>query len=97
MYRGNLYAKLASTGLIQGWNISFAAENSERVSGILSAVDGDPAINGAYLGGYKPSARIDEFEGVILLYQTRGDDITLYTGNAYTGEWTKTTVPIPDD
>ena len=93
-FHANLYGKSLDSGQVQGWNITFDAENSTTSSTLLSNVFGDPAIPGSHLFAWTipPVGVPDE---LLVFYQIDGDDITVYSGNPTTGEWTPTTIPIP--
>lgn len=95
-FRGDLYAKMADTGDIRGWNVSFAAENSSIVPSVLSTPDGIPGTPGTSLEVYTnpPTGPV---ENIAVFYSTDDDDITQYYGTMATGQWNKTMLPIPDD
>lgn len=93
-YTNYLYAQQADE-MIHGWNVTFAAENTSFVQGDDFIVEGDPGVPGTHLsvtslpnesGGYN----------IQTYYQTKGDDITFYTRDLLGGEWSGSTVPIPD-
>ena len=94
-FHGNLYARMAETGVVQGWNISFAAENTSIEPSFLSTVSGPSSIPGTHLDvwSYPSGGRADE---VIVLYQTQGDDITFSSGSVSSGQWNRTTARIPE-
>ena len=93
-FRANLYGKSLQSGLVQGWNITFDAENSTTSSTTFSSVSGDISVPGSHLCAWTipPTGPPDE---VLMFYQIDGDDITVYSGNPTNGEWTPTTIPIP--
>lgn len=95
-FHSNLYGKSLDSGQVQGWNITFSAENTTTGSTTLSNVFGDPAIVGSHLWTWTvpPTGEPNE---VLVFYQTHGDDITVYSGNPSSGAWTPTTIPIPSD
>ena len=94
-YHSSLYARMAGVGTIYGWNISFAAENTSMVPSIISQLDGETSVSSTHLftGSIPPTGEAEE---IYVFYQTHGDDITMYTGSMLSGEWSKTTLPIPD-
>ena len=95
-FRANLYARMIEDDTMRGWNISFAAENSTIVPSNVSTVEGDPSVSTTHLMAWAdPPAQ--DIENALLFYQTRGDDITMYTGSLSSGKWSSTVLPIPDE
>lgn len=94
-YAANLYARSLDSGRVEGWNISFAAENTTANVSPLAEVPGSMA----------PRSDVTEFsvvplayrgeQDVFVLYSSEGDDITLAIGSSGSGEWTEEKVPIP--
>ena len=95
-FHGNLYGKPADSDQIHGWNITFDAENSVLGSTLLSAVEGDTPLANTQLYSFTTPATGVARQGLIF-YQTEGDDISLFTGDVTTGNWTSVQIPIPDD
>ena len=94
-FHGDLYGKVLGSGRIQGWNVTFDAENTGITSSTLSTVDGDLPTGDSRLFAITvpPTGPPEE---VFVFYQTQGDDITMYSGNVTSGKWTTTVLPIPD-
>lgn len=99
-WHGGLYAKTAGRDIIQGWNLTLAAENSSSTVGsALSTVGGDiPAPHTRLdLWSYPSGASVEGTEEIMVLYQARGNDITLATGSVAMGTWSNSALPIPDE
>ncbi len=95
-YRSNVWGRLPDTG-VHGWNISFAAENSTLSETQLNEVDGKLPMLGSDFAVWSITPASNSPEVLAVLYQTEGDDITMYTGVPSTGIWNETRLPIPDD
>lgn len=88
------YWQDGATNMIQGYNISFAAENTSFV-GDMFTVDDTPGIPGTHLS---VSALPDAGGGntLTVFFQTEGSDITEFTRDWIAGQWTFTDIPIED-
>ena len=84
---------MADTHMINGYNISWAAENTTIVQADTFAVSGAPGVPGTHLS---VSAIPDSSGGdqLLVFYQTEGNDITEYTRDLIAGQWTGLQVPI---
>jgi hypothetical protein len=93
-YTNYFYAQMAGTNMIQGYNVSWAAENTSLV-GLPFTVQGDPGIPGTHMG---VSALPTQSGGnqIVVFYQTNGSDITEYIRDLEGGQWTSVDIPIPD-
>jgi hypothetical protein len=92
-----LYAKLA-TGEIHGWNMTLEDENSSfSENNLLGTIDGPPSTDYSQLAVTAIPAFGEPRESIVVFYQTKGDDITMFTGDKATGKWNVTKVPIPND
>ncbi|KAK5127916.1 hypothetical protein LTR85_005033 [Meristemomyces frigidus] len=95
-YTNYFYAQMADTNMINGFNISWAAENTTIMTadGDTFTVDGEPGIPGTHLS---VSALPQQSGGdiIVAFYQTTGSDITEYTRDLVAGQWTSSAIAIP--
>lgn len=98
-YDGNLFARTSNNGPVLGWNITFDAENTAISGSSLSQVSGDSSTADSSLASWSidPRASTDGESEVLVFYQTEGDNITVFSGDVASGEWTEGRVPVPDD
>lgn len=89
-----LYWQDAATDMIQGVNISFAAENTSFVGETFTVGD-TPGISGTH---FSVSALPDAGGGSTLtvFFQAEGSDVTEFTRDWIQGQWTSLDVPIED-
>ena len=89
---------MAETGVVKGWNISFAAQDSKLVPSVLPTVEGTPGVSGTHLGiwSFPSGAPPSGADVIMLFYQTQGNDITMFSGSVSSGQWHVSTAPIPD-
>lgn len=82
-----------------GWNITFDAENTSISGTSLTAVSGDSGIVDSSLASWSipPDVSVDGQYEMLVFYQTEGDDITVFSGDVDSGDWTSTRLPIPDE
>ena len=84
-YTNYFYAQSGDDQSIQGYNITWAAENTEIVHDSDFTIGGDPGISGTHL-----SVKLLENAGggnsILVFYQTEGDDITEYTRDLVAGQ-----------
>ncbi|KAL8728501.1 MAG: hypothetical protein Q9181_005320 [Wetmoreana brouardii] len=80
---------------IGGFNISWAAENTNIIPNQDFIISGDKGLPGTHLS---VTALPDTSGGNSLLafYQTNGTDITEFVRDLDAGQWTSSTVPIPN-
>jgi hypothetical protein len=93
-YTNFFYAQMADSGMINGYNISWAAENTTIVGQDNFTVQGEPGIPGTHLS---VSALPNQSGGnnLVVFYQTNGSDISEYTRDLVAGQWTSVDIPIP--
>jgi hypothetical protein len=84
-------------GYIQGYNISFEAENTDILSNVTLG-DGHGPVKGMLGTRIAITSLKNEKEGTTLyaFYQVFGDDITLLTRDT-SGKWNSSKLQIPDD
>lgn len=93
-YTNYFYAQMADTDMIMGYNISWGAENTTFVTGDSFTVEGEPGLSGTHLS----VSAIPNFSGgndLVVFYQTNGSDISEYTRDLVAGQWTSSSIPIP--
>ncbi|PZD40640.1 hypothetical protein A1F97_04973 [Pyrenophora tritici-repentis] len=103
-YTTYFYAQMADR-TIRGYNVTFAAENTESIGDESSFAITDPAGPVQALGGtHLTVTAFAEKEGgrtlwdsLYVFFQSEGDDITAFTRGLNGGEWTRGTLGIPDD
>jgi hypothetical protein len=80
---------------INGYNISWAAENTTIVSNSQFVVDDAPGISGTHLS---VTALPNQGGGnsILVFYQTEGSDITEYIRDWLGGQWSTVDIPIPN-
>ena len=92
------YTQMAD-GTIVGHDVKWEAENTTGVDANLftvgSARGAVPGLNGTHLS---VTAVEDQSGGTSLyvFYQTRGDDLSVFTRDLRGGQWTQGELPIPD-
>ncbi|KAF2015806.1 hypothetical protein BU24DRAFT_492003 [Aaosphaeria arxii CBS 175.79] len=87
-------------GDIMGHDIDFKSEKTKLVDKGLFTVGGArgpiPGLNGTHMS----VTAVADFSGgtsLYVFYQTRGDDISVFTRDIKGGQWTQGELPIPDD
>lgn len=80
---------------ISGFNVTWAAENTSIDASETFVVNGDKGLPGTHLS---VTALPNKSGGNSLLtfYQTNGSDITEFVRDLDAGQWTSSSVPIPD-
>lgn len=86
---------------ISGFNVSFAAENTSLPAGPISAGQNKFVINGAkgLPGTHLTVTAVPDSSGgnsLLAFYQTNGSDITEFVRDLDAGQWTSSSVPIPN-
>ena len=94
-YTSYFYAQMADTNQINGYNISWDAENTSFVDKDMFTVGGDPGLPGTHLS---VTALPNQSGGddINVFYQTVGDDVTEYTRDLKVGQWAGVDIDIPD-
>jgi hypothetical protein len=102
-YTTYFYAQMADKS-IKGYNVTYQAENTTFLEDQTFSVT-DPGGSVEALGGshltvtsytlYKGEEVV--WDSLYVFFQTEGDDITAFTRGLNGGEWTKGSLPIPDD
>jgi hypothetical protein len=93
------YAQMPD-GTIMGHNIDWDAENTTAIEENMFSVGGSrgpvPGVKGTHMS---VTAVEDQSGGTSLyvFYQTRGDDLSVFTRDIKGGQWTQGELPIPDD
>lgn len=93
------YAQMAD-GTIMGHNIEWDAENTTSVEENMFTVGG---VRGPVLGvkgTHMSVAAVKDQSGgtsLYVFYQTRGDDLSVFTRDIKGGQWTQGELPIPDE
>ena len=79
-----------------GYNISWAAENTTLPAGQHFTVDGNrPGLPGTHLSvTAEPSS--SGGNNLYVFYQTGGNDVTEFTRDIVSGQWTELQLPIPN-
>ena len=81
---------------ISGFNISWAAENTTIVRDDDFVISGNKGLPGTHLSVTAlPNA--SGGDSLLAFYQTNGSDITEFVRDFEEGQWTSSSVPIPDD
>ncbi|KAK6388254.1 hypothetical protein LTR65_008096 [Meristemomyces frigidus] len=93
-YTNYFYAQMSGTNMINGYNVSWAAENTTILTGDTFIVDADPGIPGTHLS---VSALPDSSGGdnIVVFYQTTGSDVNIFTRDLQAGQWTGASLEIP--
>lgn len=82
---------------ISGFNVTFAAENTTIPTDPVDkfTINGAKGLSGTHLS---VTALPDSSGGysLLALYQTNGTDITEFVRDLEQGQWTSSSVPIPD-
>ncbi|TKA81928.1 hypothetical protein B0A55_01921 [Friedmanniomyces simplex] len=93
-YTNYFYAQMADNDMINGYNISWAAENTSIVDADSFTVQGEPGLSGTHLS----VSAIPNTSGgndLLVYYQTTGSDISEYTRDLVAGQWSSVDIPIP--
>lgn len=93
-YTNYLYAQMADL-TISGYNVSWAAENTSIVTSDSFTINGAKGLPGTHLS---VTALPDESGGNSLLafYQIEGNDVTEFVRDFDKGQWTSSSIAIPD-
>jgi hypothetical protein len=93
-YTNYFYAQMANNE-INGYNISWDAENTSFIDKDMFTVGGDPGLSGTHLS---VTALPNQSGGddINVFYQTVGDDVTEYTRDLKVGQWSGVNIRIPD-
>lgn len=95
-YTNYFYAQMADTDKINGYNISWDAENTSFVDKDMFTVGGDAGLPGTHLS---VTALPNQSGGddINVFYQTTGNDVREYTRDLKVGQWAEVNIPIPDE
>lgn len=93
-YTNYFYAQMADTNKINGYNISWDAENTSFVDQDMFTVGGAAGLPGTHLS---VTALPNQSGGddINVFYQTVGDDVTEYTRDLEVGQWSEVNIDIP--
>ncbi|KAK5743144.1 hypothetical protein LTR17_002905 [Elasticomyces elasticus] len=93
-YTNFFYAQMADDNMVNGYNISWAAENTSIVVADSFTVQGEPGISGTHLS---VSALPNSSGGsdLVVFMQTNGSDVSVFTRDLVAGQWTGSSLPIP--
>lgn len=95
-YTNYFYAQMADGNAINGYNISWAAENTSFVDEDMFIVNnGEAGLPGTHLS---VTALPNQSGGddINVFYQTVGNDVTEYTRDLEGGQWSEVNIAIPD-
>jgi len=93
-YTNIFYAQDGATDNVVGYNITWNAENT-TISGAPFTVDGKPGLPGTHLSvTAEPSS--SGGNNLYVFYQTGGSDITEFTRDIVSGQWTDYVLPVPN-
>jgi len=81
--------------MMNGYNISWAAENTSFVPNDHFTVAGEPALPGSHLS-VSAIPNLSGGDSLLVFYQTNGSDITEYTRDLTGGQWAQVNIEIPD-
>lgn len=98
-YTALLYAQMDDLAL-KGFNVSFAAENTTSFPASTTTVGNKEGPFRGIPGTRFSATSLPNKAGgydLIMLYQTRGDDISIFTRDFNGQYWTKAELPIPYD
>ena len=90
----NYFYMQMDDNLINGYNISWAAEDTKIVSGSEFTVEGDAGISGTHLS-VTALPNSGGGNNILVFYQVDGDDVTEYTRDIVAGQWTSSEVIAP--
>ena len=93
-YNEYFYTQLAEDNQIHGYNIAWGAEHTNIIANSEFLVDGEAGIPGTHLSVSSIHNK-GGGDNVIVFYQTEGSDITEYTRDLITGQWSEVAIPIP--
>lgn len=85
---------MADNNFINGYNISWAAENTTILQSYNFTVDGAPGLSGTHMSVTAIPSQ-GGGDNIYVFYQVEGDDITEYTRDIVGGQWTSLRLPIP--
>ena len=94
-YTNYFYAQMQSNLMFNGYNISWAAENTTIVQCDTFTVQGEPGLPGTHLS----VSAIPVLSGgsdLVVFYQTNGTDISEYTRDLVAGQWSSVNIDIPN-
>ena len=93
-YTNYFYAQMANNGMLQGQNITWAAENTSIVASDTFTVQGEPGLSGTHLS-VSAIPNTSGGNNLVVFYQTNGSDISEYTRDLVAGQWSSVDIPIP--
>lgn len=83
-----------------GHNVTWAAENTTSSVDSMFSVGGSQGPIKGLKGTHMSVTAVDNYSGgrsLYVFYQTRGDDLSVFTRDQKGGQWTQGELPIPDD
>lgn len=86
---------MADGNHLNGYNITWDAENTSFVEDDMFIVDGDPPLPGSH---FSVTALPNQSGGDSLnvFYQVKGDDVTEYTRDLEGGQWSEVSIDVMD-
>lgn len=97
-YTEYLYAQMMD-GTIMGHNIKWESENTTSVTENMFTVGGARGPVVGVKGTHMSVTAVGDQSGgtsLYVFYQTRGDDLSVFTRDIKGGQWTQGELPIPD-
>ena len=91
-YTNYFYAQKADGLCINGYNITWAAENTTINEPFT--VEGDPGLPGTHTS-VTALPNTSGGNDILVFYQTDGGDITEYTRDLVAGQWSSVSIAIP--
>jgi hypothetical protein len=86
-------------GSIMGHDINWDAENTTSVKANEFTVGSSKGIVPGLKGTHMSVTAVEDQSGgtsLYVFYQTRGDDLSVFTRDIKGGQWTQGELPIPD-
>ncbi|KAF2683222.1 hypothetical protein K458DRAFT_340129 [Lentithecium fluviatile CBS 122367] len=93
-----LYAQMRD-GTIMGHDIDWEAEKTRRIEANMFTVGGSQGAVPGLKGTHMSVTAVEDQSGgtsLYVFYQTRGDDLSVFTRDIKGGQWTQGELPIPD-
>lgn len=93
-YTNYLYAQMADLS-VNGFNISWDAENTTLLADDTFTINGDPGLPGTHLT-VTTLPTSSGGNSLLCFYQVEGDDVTEFVRDLDAGQWTMSSIDIPD-
>ena len=93
-YTNYLYAQNPDL-TFSGYNVSWTAENTSIPSDGTFVINGDKGLPGSHLS-VTALPNTSGGNSLLAFYQTNGTDITEFVRDLDAGQWTSSSVPIPN-